>query len=105
MATESHIKATLFSNASPDRYELIQAVDLSLTLNWVVCLCEISCFSPPMGKEETTALMYFNLISPQFVGDSTVRCMRTFVTHHHLVGTSIETCTMCLLSRGEFRTF
>jgi len=32
-----------------------------------------------MGEEETTALMYCNLISPQFLGDSTPRCIRTFV--------------------------
>jgi len=30
-------------------------------------------------EEETTALIYCNLISPQFVGDSALRSMRTFV--------------------------
>jgi len=32
-----------------------------------------------MGEEETLALIYCNLISPQFVGYSTVRGMRTYV--------------------------
>jgi len=30
-------------------------------------------------EEETTALIYCNLMLPQFVGDSTVRSMRTLV--------------------------
>ena len=89
LATTSHFYVTLFSNAARDIYEqnthadftvkLAQPVDLGSNSNWVVGLCEISYSSPPMGEEETTALMYCNLISLQFVGDSTVRCTRTFV--------------------------
>jgi len=33
---------------------------------------------PHPPPEETIALIYCNLISPQFVGDSTVRSMRTY---------------------------
>jgi len=33
-----------------------------------------------MCEEETTALIYCNLVSQQFVGDISVRCMRTFVS-------------------------
>jgi len=35
-------------------------------------------FLTPM-EEETLALIYYNLISQQFVGDITVRSMRTYV--------------------------
>jgi len=113
MATQSHFYVTLFSNASRDIYEqnthadftvkLAQSVDLGSTSNWEVGLCDISCSSPP---EETLALIYSNLISPQFVGDSTVRSMRTFSSHHrHHVSMSFETCITCLSSSGDFRTF
>jgi len=73
---------TLFSNASRDAYvqntnsdftvKLAQSVDLDSTSNWEVALSEIS-RSPPFMEEDTTALMYCNLMSPQFVGDITVR--------------------------------
>ena len=90
MAMQSYFYVTLFSNTSRDIYEqnthtfftvkLAQSVDLGSTYNWEVGMCEISCSSsPPMGEEETIALIYRNLISLQFVGDSTVRCMRTFI--------------------------
>jgi len=88
MATTSHFYVTLFSNASRDIYEqnthadftvkFAQPVDLGATSNWEVGLFEIPCSSPPM-EEETLAVIYCNLISSQFVGDSTVRSMRTYV--------------------------
>ena len=87
MATLSQFYVTLFSNASRDIYEqntqadftvkLAQPVDMCSTSNWEVGLCEISCSSPPM-EEETLALIYCTFISPQFLGDNTVRSMRTF---------------------------
>jgi hypothetical protein len=52
-------------------------VDLGTASHWEVGVCEILCStSYPI---DTHALIYCNLIAPQFVGDSTVRCMRTFV--------------------------
>jgi len=86
MATQCHFYVTLCNNSSRDMYEqntqadftvkLAQPVELGSPSNWEVGLCEISCSSTP---EETLDLIYCNLISPQFVGDSTVRNMRTYV--------------------------
>jgi len=88
MATTSHFYVTLFSNASRNIFErnthadftvkLAQAVDLRSTSSWEVGLLEISCSSLPM-EEETPDRIYTNLASPQFVGDSTVSTLRTFV--------------------------
>ena len=88
MARKRHFYVTLFSNASRDNFEqnthadftvkLAQPVDFGSKSNWELWLCEISCSSPPV-EEETTALIYSKLISLQFVGDSTVRSLRTFV--------------------------
>ena len=85
MATQSYFYVTLLSNASRDIYEqnkhsdftvkFAHPVDLVSTSNWVDGPCEISCSSRPM-EEETLAIIYCNFISPQFVGDSTVRSMR-----------------------------
>ena len=90
MATSlNHFYVTLFSSASRDIYEqnthadftmkLAQLVHLISTSNWELGVCEMSCASPYI--EETPALIYCNLLSLQFVGDSTFRCTRTFVFH------------------------
>jgi len=88
MATTSHFYVALFSNVSRDFYEqnthadftvkLTDPVDLGSTSSWEVGMCEISCSTPLMG-EDTTVLIYSNLISPQFVGDNTVRRLRASV--------------------------
>ena len=88
MGSTSHFYVTLFSNALCDINEqnthadvtvkLAQPVDLGSTFNWEVGLCEFSSSSSP-PIDDSPALIYCNLISPQFVGYSTVRCMRTFV--------------------------
>jgi len=68
--------------------------------------CEISfTSSPPI--DDGPALIYCNLISPLFVGDSTVRSMRTFIFPWSScpVITSFQTCIMCLSSSADFRTF
>jgi len=77
---------TLPSTASRDIYEqntyadftvkLAKPIDLSSTSNWELGVCEISCSSCP--DRVSHVLLYSNLISPQFLGDSTVRCVRTF---------------------------
>ena len=75
---------TIFSNASRDIYDqnthadftVKLAIDLGSTSNWEVGVCEISCCSSPEGP--SPVLLYCNLISTQFLGDSTVRCLRTF---------------------------
>jgi len=76
----------LLSNASWDIYEqnsyadftvkLAQPIDLGSTSNWEVGVCKISCSSPSEGAN--LVLLYCNVISPQFLGDGTVRCVWTF---------------------------
>jgi len=88
VATSRFFYVTLFSDALRDIYEqnthsditvkLTKPLDLGSTSNWEVGVCEITCSSSPhMG--DNPALIYCTLISPQFVGDSTVPCMRTYV--------------------------
>jgi hypothetical protein len=86
-STENHFHVTLFSSASRDIYDqkahadftvkLAQPVDLGTMSKWEVGFCEISCSTSHLV--DVPALIYCNLITPQFVGDSTVRCMRTFI--------------------------
>jgi len=101
MAKQSHFYVNRFSKASHDIYEqnthadftvkVVQPVDLASNSNWYLGLSEISCSSTPIG-EETTALMYSNLISTQFVGHSIVRSMRTFVFPLSLSSSSSSIC-------------
>jgi len=84
--TQNNLYVTLFSNASRDIYEqnthadfkvkLAQIMDLGSTSNWEVGISEISCST--FHEVANHVIIYCNLISPLFVGDSTFRCMRTF---------------------------
>ena len=95
----NHFYVTLFSSSALQIYanntiaaftvKLSQPIDLGgSNENWEVGVCEISCPPPnvnPGGKPvvffvNTNILIYCNLISPQFVGDQTVRVLRTFIT-------------------------
>jgi len=77
---------TLLSNASRDIYDLNthadftvkldQPIDLGTTCKWEVGVCEILCSSSPKGA--SPVLLYCNLNTPQLLGDSTFRCIRTF---------------------------
>jgi hypothetical protein len=86
---------TLFSNVSSDIYksntlaaftnQLAQVIELHPTDKWEVGLCEFTCSPPAVGTFKPTAivskshgLIYCNLISPQFMGDKSLRCLRTF---------------------------
>ena len=97
MTSSNSFYVTLFSNASREIYDntyahftvkLSRRIDLGTSPNWEVGVCEVSCSSPPPQSLNTVdvtpcadhATTHCNLISPQFVGDSTVRCMRTFPT-------------------------
>ena len=89
---------TLFSNASREVNEnnthadfimkLSRTNNLGTSPNWEVGVCEVLCSSPSTSSLITVgvtpcadqAMKYCNHISPQFVGDSNVRCMRTFPT-------------------------
>ena len=56
--------------------KLAQPIDLGSTSKWEVGVCEISCSSFPEGANPVQ--LYCNLISSQFLGYSTFRCIRTF---------------------------
>jgi len=83
---QNNVYVTLLSNASRDIYDqnthadftvkLAQPIDLGPTSNWEVGVCEISCSSSPEGASHV--IFYCNVISTQFLGDSTVRCIWTF---------------------------
>jgi len=80
---QTNFYVTLLSNASRDIYDqnthadftvkLAQKIDLGSTSNWEVGVCEISCSSSP--EVASPVLLYCNVI---FLGDNTVRCLRTF---------------------------
>ena len=86
---------TMFSNTSMKAYpantissftvELAHEIDLA-GYRWEVTLCEFSCSPPKVGSQtppavfyNTYALIYCDLIAPQFVSHSIVRCLRTFI--------------------------
>jgi hypothetical protein len=88
MDYRKHFYITLFSNTSQKTYpgnllaaftvQLAQRIDLCSTDSWEVGLCEFSCPPPARGKVRliddvgiTNALVYCDLITPQFVGVST----------------------------------
>jgi len=104
MTLSSSFYVTLFRNASQEIYEtythvdftvkLSRFIDLGTTLNWKVGFCGALGSSLPLESVNTVdvtlcafhAMIYYNLISPQFVGDSTVRFIWTFPTascRHH----------------------
>jgi hypothetical protein len=89
-----HFYGTLFSTASqricPDNthydfiVELAQTIDLGNNDTWEVGLSEYACPPPKPGTHQafdvvghSRALIYCNLITPQFVGGQLVRCLRT----------------------------
>jgi len=66
--------------------KLAQPIDLGTDENWEVGLCEIACPPPTAGTLKpvlivgvTNVLVYCNLISQQFVGESAVRFLRSFI--------------------------
>jgi len=77
---------TQLSNASQDLYpdntigaftvELARPIHLGPKSNWEVGLCEFTC-PDVIGKG--IGLIYCDLIFPQFVGSSLVRCLRTYI--------------------------
>jgi len=88
---------TLFSTASQHIYpdnthydfivELSQSIDLGNNDRWEVGLCENACPPPKLGTHQafdivgqSRALIYCNLIAPQFVGGQLVRCLRTITS-------------------------
>jgi len=96
MEYRNNFYITLFSNASQKFHpnnklaeftiQLAQRIDQGSTDNWEFGLCEFSCprqkptnMKPIEVIGETNALIYCDLITPQFVGSDYVRCLRTFI--------------------------
>jgi hypothetical protein len=93
-----HFYVTLLSSASLQLYpsntiaaftsQLAKTIELDPSENWEVGLCEIS-YSPPNNVGtiikpaivigDTNALVYCDLIEPQFIGTAMARYLRTFV--------------------------
>jgi len=85
-----HFYITLFSNASQHIYpdnkiaaftiQLAQPIILDPSEIWEVGLCELN--NPPTLPvgDNTNALVYCDLIAPQFIGTTMVRFFRTFNT-------------------------
>ena len=91
---DSSFNVTLFSNSSMKAYpdktisafmvQLAHEIDLG-TYSWELALCEFSCPPPNVGTlkhhsvfYDTNALIYCDLITPQFVSHSKVRCLRIY---------------------------
>jgi hypothetical protein len=106
---QKHPYVTLFSNASQELYptntlasftvELAQPIVLNSNYDCEVGLCEISCIPPATGSikpnilfvGDVTALIYCNIISPQFVGNDLARCLRTFMHPSQTCNFNFET--------------
>jgi len=91
-----HFNVTLLSNTSKNLYrdnriaaftdKLARPVELGYSDNWEMGVCEFSYPPNSVGTfkhttvvSDTTGLIYCDLISPQYVGRTLVRCMRTFI--------------------------
>jgi len=82
-----HFYITMFSNDSQHIYpdnkiaaftiQLTQPIILDPSENWEVGLCKLSSARQLLG-DNTDALVYCDLIAPQFIGTSMVRFFRTF---------------------------
>jgi hypothetical protein len=98
MASEDqprHFYVTLLTNASQTLYpantlstfktHLAQPVDLGSDSIWEVGVCEVTCRPYNLGTfakiqvSAENALIYCDLISPQFVGSYLVRVLRSFI--------------------------
>ena len=121
---------TLFSNSSMRAYPdnrisaftvpLAHEIDL-ITHSWEMALCEFSFLPPKVGTPkphavfyDTKALIYWDLIAPQFVSHSKVRCFRTFIplrpsvmkifTPRPSVTKFFKTCISCRWKSEHFDT-
>lgn len=66
--------------------EFARPIEMGPNDKWEVGLCEIwyppnelGTFKPVLVVGDNTANVYCDLISPQFVGNSLVRCLRTYI--------------------------
>jgi hypothetical protein len=111
---------TLFSNVSSAIYEsnklsaftnqLAQLIELQPSDKWEVGLCEFTCSPPAVGSIKPHVvvgtehgLIYCDLISPQFVGDKSVRCLRTFIYPSQQCQFAFENIYYVPLEKRSFR--
>jgi hypothetical protein len=83
-----HFYITLFSKASQHIYpdnkntaftiKLARPIILDPSEIWEVGLCELSFSARQLRADNTDALVYSDLIAPQMIGTTMVRCFRTF---------------------------
>jgi hypothetical protein len=91
-----HTSTSLLSNTSQKHYpsntlssfkvHLARPVDLGSDSRWELGVCEVSCRPTNVGTNTAVtvisannALIYCDLISPQFFGSQYVRVLRTFI--------------------------
>ena len=79
------MKAYPANTISSFTVQLAHEIDL-VGDSWELALCEFSCPPPKVDSQkphavfyDTNALIYCDLIAPQFVSHSKVRCLRTFI--------------------------
>jgi len=116
----NHFYVTLFSNASTDLYpdhtiarfttELAQPIELGSSDRWEVGVCEftyppnnVGVFKPTLLVGDTTGLIYCDLISPQYVGNVLVRCLRTFIFRTFMLNTFSIMSTICPSRSGGLK--
>jgi len=118
MEYRNHFYITLFSNASQKLHpkntlaeftiQLAQRIDLGSTDNWEV---GFSCPPPlrsgnikPVGViGETNAMVYCDLITPQFVGSNYVRCFRTVIHPSKLCDYAFHNIYYVLVEKRTFQ--
>jgi hypothetical protein len=111
----------LFSNARQELYpantlsafgvELEKPVVLNSDYAWEVDLCELICVPPATGfikpnillVGDVTALIYCNIISPQFMGGDLVRCLRTVMHPSQTCTFNFETVYYMPVEKKTFK--
>jgi hypothetical protein len=116
---QTHFYVTLLSNASQKLYpsntlssftvHLARPVDLGSNSKWEVGVCEMSCNPSATGMFRavtvvgaTNALIYCDLISPQFFGSQYVRVLRTFIMPTAHCNYSFEKVYYVLVEKRRF---
>jgi hypothetical protein len=117
---------TLFSNASqkicPDNklsaftVQLSKTIELESTDKWEVGVCELTCPPPKtviyiyiyiymntMVIGDTKALIYCDVISPQFICSSLARCLRKYITPNTHCQHISENNHYLPVEKGNFR--
>ena len=95
-SNRKHFYVTLLSNGSQKLYptntlaaftnRLAQPIELGSTDRWEVGVSEVTCHPGKVGTftaievvSANNALIYYDLISQQFVAGQYIRCLRTFI--------------------------